>query len=213
MRPVRAILIWSAVALAVAVPVIAAAQSPLLAWREPVYVAAGFAGVVSLGLLLLQPLLIGGYLPGVSPYRRRRWHVWVGTTLVVAAIVHVTGLWVTSPPDVIDALLFRAPTPFSAWGVIAMWAVFLAALLAALRRPLRIRPRIWRVGHVSLALIIGVGAVAHAMLIEGTMEAVSKTVLCLLIVAAFVMLMVDRRGRGIRTTSRRAMPQSDGTPR
>ncbi|MEL7174650.1 MAG: hypothetical protein AAFN05_17005, partial [Pseudomonadota bacterium] len=62
----RAILIWAVLAAALIVPVAVAATSPLLAWREPVYIAAGFAGVVTLGLLLLQPLLAGGYLPGVS---------------------------------------------------------------------------------------------------------------------------------------------------
>jgi len=195
MRLARAVVIWAVVALALALPVIAAAASPLLAWRQPVYIMAGFAGVVSLSLLLLQPMLIGGYLPGLSPYRRRRLHLWVGGTLVLAVIVHVAGLWITSPPDVVDALLFRSPTPFSAWGVIAMWAVFATALLAALRRPLRLRPRSWRVGHVSLALVIVAGAVAHALLIEGTMETISKVVLCLLIVAVVVKLLADRWGR------------------
>lgn len=45
-------------------------------------------------------------------------------------ILHVVGLWVTSPPDVIDALLFWSPTPFSFCGVVAMWAVFASALMA-----------------------------------------------------------------------------------
>ncbi len=201
MRPARAVVIWAVVALAVAVPVIAAAASPLLAWRQPVYIAAGFAGVVSLSLLLLQPMLIGGYLPGLSPYRRRRLHLLVGGTLVVAVIVHVAGLWITSPPDVVDALLFRSPTPFSAWGVIAMWAVFATALLATLRRPLRLRPRLWRIGHVSLALVIVAGAIAHALLIEGTMETISKTALCILIVAVVMKLLADRRGRGLTSRS------------
>ena len=33
--------------------------SPLLAWREPVYIVAGLAGVLAFALLLMQPLLIG----------------------------------------------------------------------------------------------------------------------------------------------------------
>ena len=64
MTSARAILIWTALTAAVAVPIAAAAASPLLAWRDPVYIAAGFAGIVGLALLLVQPLLIGGYLPG-----------------------------------------------------------------------------------------------------------------------------------------------------
>ena len=138
----RSVLIWAAVAAALVVPIVAAATSPLLAWREPIYIAAGFAGVVALGLLLLQPLLAGGYLPGVRMRLGRRLHVWVGAGLVLAVVVHVAGLWLTSPPDVVDALLFRSPTPFSVWGVIAMWAVFATSLLGALRG--RLRLVIWR---------------------------------------------------------------------
>ncbi|MDQ0316619.1 ferric reductase-like transmembrane domain-containing protein [Amorphus orientalis] len=207
MRSARAVLAWAAVAAAVVVPVALAAGSPLLAWRSPVYIAAGFAGVVALGLLLLQPLLIGGYLPGLTPARRRRLHRWVGVALVAALVLHVAGLWITSPPDVIDALLFRSPTPFSAWGVIAMWAVFATALLAALRRPLRIRPRWWRAGHVSLAVVIVAGVAAHALLIEGTMETVSKIVLCGLVVAATVKLLVDLRRRGAQRPGQKNRPR------
>ena len=59
-------LIWVAFAAAVCVPIAAAAASPLLAWRDAVYILAGFAGIIALGLMLVQPLLIGGYLPGLS---------------------------------------------------------------------------------------------------------------------------------------------------
>ena len=121
---------------AVAIPIGVAATSPLLAWRDPVYIAACLAGVVAMALVLVQPLLAGGYLPGLTLSRGRRVHRWVGLLLVAAVVVHVAGLWLTSPPDVIDALLFTSPTPFSAWGVVAMWAVFAAALLAAARRRL-----------------------------------------------------------------------------
>ncbi len=189
----RAILIWVALATAVVVPIIAAAMSPLLAWRDAIYIAAGFAGVIAMVLLLFQPLLMGGYLPGLSAHRGRTLHRWVGVALVLAVLVHVGALWITSPPDVVDALLFRSPTPFSAWGVIAMWAVFLAALLAGLRRRLRLPARTWRRAHTSIALVIVVGSVVHAVLIEGTMETVSKVVLCLLVLAATAKVMVDRK--------------------
>ena len=191
MPPVRAIAIWGALALAVAAPIAAAMASPLLAWRQPIYIAAGFAGIISLGLLLVQPLLISGTLPGLSPFQRRRVHRWVGGILVLAVVVHVAGLWMTSPPDVIDALLFRAPTSFSVWGVVAMWGVFVTALWAIFRRRLLVRQRIWRAGHMSLALVIVIGTVAHAMLIEGTMEMVSKTVLCVLVIAATLKAVAD----------------------
>ena len=67
----RAALIWTAVALAIAVPLALAAQSPLLAWRDPAYIAAGFAGIAGLALILLQPLLMGDALPGLTGWRGR----------------------------------------------------------------------------------------------------------------------------------------------
>jgi predicted ferric reductase len=176
-------------------------MSPLLAYRGPIYIFAGFAGIVALGLVLVQPLLIGGYLPGLATYRGRRVHHWIGGALVVTVVIHVAGLWYTSPPDMIDALLFTSPTPFSPFGVIAMWAIFAVALLALLRRRLGLGPRTWRLAHVSLAAIIVVGSVAHAILIEGTMETVTKAALCLLVLAAAVNVMADLWMRK-RTTPR-----------
>jgi predicted ferric reductase len=189
----RAVLIWAALAGAVGVPVAVAATSPLLAWRDPVYVMAGLAGVAALALMLVQPLLAAGCLPGLPPPRGRRVHGWVGGALVVAVAAHVGGLWLTSPPDVIDALLFQSPTPFSAWGVVAMGAVLATALLAALRRPLRLRPAAWRLGHRALAAVIVAGTVVHALLIEGTMGMVSKAVLCALVLAATGIVLAGAR--------------------
>jgi predicted ferric reductase len=188
---IRFILIWASVAAAIAVPMAAAAVSPQLEWRHPVYIAAGLAGIIALALLLVQPLLIGGYLPGLSNHGSRRGHRLIGGALVVAVLFHVGGLWITSPPDVIDALLFASPTPFSAWGVIAMWATFAAALLAVIRRRLRLRPLTWRIGHTFLTVIIVVGTVVHAMMIEGTMETVSKVVLCALVLVATLKIVSD----------------------
>ncbi|MFO7758737.1 MAG: ferric reductase [Roseovarius sp.] len=194
---VRAILIWGALGLAIAVPVTIAATSPLLQWRQPVYVASGIAGVIAMTLLLVQPLLAAGYLPGMPMRRGRRLHLWVGATLVAAVVAHVAGLWVTSPPDVIDALLFASPTPFSAWGVVAMWALFGAALIAILRRPLQMRPLVWRVGHSALVGMVVVCSVVHAMLIEGTMGTASKAVLCALALAATAKALIDLRAWGL----------------
>ena len=200
MRIAQATLIWVALAAALCVPIVAAATSPLLEWRGPVYILAGFAGIVALGLLLVQPMLAGGYLPGPSAYRGRRAHHWIGGAVVVAVVVHVGGLWITSPPDMIDALLFASPTPFSPFGVIAMWAIFAVALLAAFRRRLGLRR--WRIVHMALAAVIVVGTVAHGMLIEGAMETVSKAALCTLVLGAATIAMADLVRR-MRATSRR----------
>jgi predicted ferric reductase len=202
MRLARVTLIWAVLAAAICVPIAAAAANPLLAWRGPVYILAGFAGMIALGLVLVQPLLIGGYLPGLSAYRGRRAHHWIGGALVVALVVHVGGLWITSPPDMIDALSFSSPTPFSPWGVTAMWAILAVAILAALRRRLGLRARTWRVVHMPLAVVIVVGSVVHCMLVEGTMETVSKAALCALVLGATVKVMTDLRVWRKRATSR-----------
>ncbi|WP_244645921.1 ferric reductase-like transmembrane domain-containing protein [Bradyrhizobium campsiandrae] len=184
-------MIWAALALVIGVPVALAATSEQLAWRGPVYILAGFAGIIALGLVLVQPLLIGGVLPGLSAYRSRRVHHWIGGALILAVVIHVAGLWFTSPPDMIDALTFSSPTPFSPFGVIAMWAIFAVALLASMRRRLGLRLRTWRAVHIPLAIVIVIGAVVHCLLIEGTMETVSKAVLCAAVLAAAVKVMVD----------------------
>jgi predicted ferric reductase len=195
----RKVLVWAAVVTAIVVPIAAAAASPLLAWREPVYILAGFAGIIAMALLLLQPLLARGTLPGLSAKRGRVVHRWTGGVLVAAVVIHVAALWITSPPDVVDALLLASPTPFSVWGVIAMWAVFASALLAALRRRLGLHPRTWRLAHTILAVAIAVGSVVHALLIEGTMETVSKAALGALVLAATVKVVADLRCWASRT--------------
>jgi predicted ferric reductase len=188
--------------IAVVVPIAAAAVSPLLAWREPGYVLAGFAGIFGMTLLLVQPLLAAGELPGLSVVASRRSHRGVGVVLVLAVLIHVAALWITSPPDVIDALSFASPTQFSAWGVIAMWAVFATALLAAVRRRLRLRLWAWRIAHTGLGAVIVVGTVVHAVLIDGTMEAISKVALSVLVVAATAKVILDMIGAANRRRSK-----------
>ena len=180
----RTVLIWITLGVALAAPLIAAGFSPQLAWRDGVYIASGFAGIFAMGLLLVQPLLASGDLPPLSAIRSRQVHRAVGMLLVAAILVHVGGLWITSPPDVVDALLFASPTPFSLWGVIAMWAVFTTAAMAILRRRVRVRPMTWRRAHVALAVIIAGTTIAHAALIEGTMETLTKIGLSILLALA-----------------------------
>ncbi|MGZ2257184.1 ferric reductase-like transmembrane domain-containing protein [Roseobacter sp. A03A-229] len=200
--PVRTGLIWAALACAVLVPIAAAGASPLLAWRDPIYITGGFAGILAMGLLLLQPLLAAGLLPGLSLQTARRMHRWVGSGLVIAVVVHIAALWITSPPDMIDALLLASPTPFSIWGVIAMWAIFAAAGLAALRRRLRLRPTTWRAAHSTLAVAVVATGVLHTLLIEGTMEPVSKFALCALVVGALSGALITIRTRTRRSRHR-----------
>lgn len=204
--PIWAAFIWAVFAAAICVPIALAALSPQLEWRSALYIAAGFAGIIALGVLFVQPLLIGGYLPGLSAYRARSVHRWIGGLLVAAVVIHVGGLWISSPPDMIDALLFRSPTPFSPFGVIAMWAIFATALLAVLRRRLRLRT--WRIVHTSFAVGIVACSVIHGLLIEGTMETMSKAALCALALAATIKVVTDLRVWRKQATSRSAGSES-----
>ncbi|MGL4634829.1 MAG: ferric reductase-like transmembrane domain-containing protein [Beijerinckiaceae bacterium] len=189
----RGALIWAGLAAVLIIPMAVAAGSPLLQWRGPVYILSSFAGIAALGLVLVQPLLAGGYLPGLSTRPGRRAHRWVGAALVMMVVAHVGLLWLTSAPDVIDALLFDSPTPFSIWGVIAMWATFAAALLAALRGRIRIAPKTWRIAHKAFVIVIVACGVVHALLVEGAMGTVSKAMLCALVVAATLWVLLGRK--------------------
>ena len=106
-------------------------------------------------------------------------------------LAHVIGLWVTSPPDIIDALLFRAPTAFSYPGVIAMWAIFLSGALMMMRRRLSVHPITLRKVHRGLALVIVATTIGHAVLIEGTMGWLSKWGLCMLTAVALGKVLFD----------------------
>lgn len=175
--------------------IVAAAFSPLLEWREPVYIASGFAGIAGLVVLIFQPLLATAMLPQMARRTQQRIHRAAGLVLLISVVIHVAGLWVTSPPDVIDALTFSSPTLFTPFGVIAMWAVFLTAALFGLRKSLRLSPRKWRRLHLILAWLIVPGTVVHAMLIEGTMETITKTLLCVIAVAVLIIATRERLNR------------------
>jgi len=192
-KTMRAAAIWAVLIAVAGIALGLSAGSPLLAWRDPVYIAAGFSGVLALALLVFQPLLAAGLLPGLSAYRGRRVHRWIGAVIILAVLFHVVALWVTSPPDVVDVLLFRSPAPFSPWGAVAMWAVLAAGLLAVFRTKLPLRPRTWRKIHTSAAVVAIIGTAGHALLIEGTMETISKTILCVLALLATLKALLDLR--------------------
>lgn len=183
MRPrLGALLIWGGLVLALGLPLGIAASNPLMGWRQPVYVAACLAGVLGLWLLLVQPLLATGLLPGLRGSRGRWMHRLCGVLLLAAVALHLGGLWLTSPPDMVDALLLRAPTLFSVFGVLGLWALLAAALLVAARQ--RLPARLWRPGHRLAVAVVGLCVVPHALLIEGSMGPVSKAGLCVLVLVA-----------------------------
>lgn len=166
------------------VPFTLAALSPLQSGREIEYVAGALAGVLALSLLFIQPLLAAGLLSDISLARARWWHRRVGVALVVAVAVHIAGLFLASPADMSDALLLVAPTPFSLYGVVALWALVLTVLSALVRYRRGTRVSLWNALHTTLTLVVVGASIVHAWMIEGTMNGLSKTVLCILVVLA-----------------------------
>ncbi len=173
------------------VPIIIAAFSPLLASRDTAYIIGGMSGIVALSLLLVQPLLAAGYLPGRSILSQRKWHRWVGSLFIVAVALHIVGLFVTSPDDMTDALLLAAPTPFSVYGVVALWGVVLTGILVVVRKKCSLL--VWTLMHNGLALIVVIASVVHAVMIEGAMSHLSKQVLCICIVVVSVFTVLHLR--------------------
>jgi predicted ferric reductase len=179
-----AVVVWLVLAACVLVPVGLAAASPLQASREALWIFGGMAGVVALALLLVQPMLAAGLLPGTSIPTGRRWHRWIGAAIIAAVVLHVGGLYLYSPDDISDALLLVSPTPFAVYGVIGLAGVILTALLVAVRSRSGMRYVTWRIVHNAVSLVVVVSSVVHAILIEGAMGFVSKAILCVLVVAA-----------------------------
>jgi predicted ferric reductase len=215
-RRVSSALTWGSVAAVMIVPVAVAAFSPYLVSRNMPYIVGGFAGIVGLSLLFLQPLLPAGYLTGLEGVAGRRWHRWLGVAIVVAVALHVGGLYLASPEDTIDALLLVSPTPFSVYGVTAMWGVAVTAILVLLRRRLGLGHSVWRLIHNGLAAIVVVATVIHALQIEGAMEPISKWMLCMAVVAVTGMALLDLRvvrpfrawrEGGPKRSAKRALPK------
>ncbi len=183
-------LCWFLAGCLIVVPVVIAALNPLQMSRGTSYVVGGLAGVVALSLFLVQPLLAAGFLPGMTLSRQRQWHRWVGASIITLIAMHVVGLYVTSPADIRDALLLQAPTSFSVYGVIALWASALTVLLVVLRGRMIRRGQVWKLSHQIVAAITIAASVIHALQIQGAMGNSSKWVIsvAVLCVTAYVIL-------------------------
>ncbi|MGB3246188.1 MAG: ferric reductase-like transmembrane domain-containing protein, partial [Sulfitobacter sp.] len=206
----QTVLIWSVLAALILVPLMIAGRSPYLQYRSAFYIIAGFAGILCLGLFLMQPLVAANYLPGLDRQTGRKWHRWIGGVIVACLVLHIGGLFLTSRPDTIDALLLRSPTPFSVFGVIALWGVVLTVLLVVLRRRWLRRFSYWYALHNALASVVVISTVIHAVQIEGTMGAVSKMVLCTAVLIATAVAVFDLRI--VRPRKRRKAPPRVAEP-
>lgn len=176
-------------ALIALVPLLLSALSPLQTTRDVLWITGSLAGVASMSLLFLQPLWL--LASSFTRYTRaRHWHRWGGVAIVAAVLLHVGALYVTSPPDVLDALLFVSPTPFSVYGVTGLIAVLLLAVLSAWRMAGGRNTARWRMAHGMLGMVVVVLGGVHAWLIDGTMSPASKLILAL---AALVTMLVGMR--------------------
>ncbi|MGI9365555.1 MAG: ferric reductase-like transmembrane domain-containing protein [Rhizobiaceae bacterium] len=187
------IAVWAGLSCATIGPVIIAAFSPLLDYRSAAYVVAGLSGASALALMLLQPLLAAGYLPGLRLFQSRNLHRWIGMVIVAGVVLHIGGLYLTSPPDALDALLLVSPTPFSVYGVIGMWGLVVTVLLVMLRDRLGLRPRLWRTVHNGVVTVVVASSVAHALMIDGTMGFLSKQLLCVAIIVVLALVTLNLR--------------------
>lgn len=198
-RTIRKRIVHVGAALVLAAPVVAAGFSPLLAWRDPIYIAAGFAGIIGLSLLAVQPVLAAGRMDGLTLRRQKALHRICAGAILAAVVLHIAGLWITSSPDVVDVLLLVSPTPFAIWGVAAMWALLISATVAAMRARLQMSAQLWRRTHMALGAVVALGSVLHTALIEGTMETVSKVAICALVLAATLGALVQLWGKRRRS--------------
>lgn len=183
--------IWTGLIVALVAPITISATSPFLAGRSLAYIIASFAGIVCLGFFLLQPLLAQGLLPGLRMPQRRKLHRWIGSGIVIAVLLHIGGLYVTSPPDALDALFLASPTSFSVYGVIALWGVVLTGILALLRSRIRLRYATWRGVHTVVVLVVVTATVIHALQIEGLMGEWSKLALCIAVLAVTALALIN----------------------
>ncbi|WP_245155664.1 ferric reductase-like transmembrane domain-containing protein [Paracoccus ravus] len=192
-NPLYAASIWFALSAIAIGPILIAATSPYLAYRGIAYILGGFAGIFCLSLMLFQALLAAGYLPAIGIAAARLWHRRAGSAIVILALLHVGGLYLTSPEDTLDALLLASPTPFSVYGVVALLGIVATALLVLLRRRLGIRYAAWRLIHNAMAFAVVLATIIHALQIEGAMGSFSKVLLCVAVLAATGGVLFDLR--------------------
>ena len=72
--------------------------------------------------------------------------------------------------------------------------------MASLQKRTIAAPFAW----ITLAVVIVVGSVVHCMLVEGTMETISKAAVCALVLGATIKVMAD-----LRVWRKRATPRGE----
>lgn len=161
----------------VVVPPLVTLTSPLQEGRDLTWVLGAIFGVVALALLAIQVLLPTPWLDELLGGHELRWHRALGLSVAGVVVAHVLGLFFYSPDDVRDALLLDAPT-YSRLGVLSAWTLGLTIVLALARRRLGLTYSDWQILHSALAVAVVGTAVAHTVMIRGTLDGPAELLVC-----------------------------------
>ncbi|NJL36811.1 MAG: hypothetical protein HC899_08630 [Leptolyngbyaceae cyanobacterium SM1_4_3] len=182
--PMRAVLL-----IFVMLPALLAALSPLQHGRAPLWILGTLAGVLSLSLIVVQVLLPTGWLNFGIGEQNFRWHRVLGISITLLVVAHILVLYLYSPDDIGDALILAAPT-YSRLGVLSATCLLISVGLALTRSKLPLTPADWQILHSFLAVAVVGTAIAHAFLLQGTLDGFAEGLLCGSAVVAVLMAVI-----------------------
>ena len=162
--------VGAAAALGGAFLVVLALAGPHLAGAPVLLVVSTLAACLAVAALAVQPWLTR---------RRVGVHVRVGGIVAVLVALHVVALFVEDPDDALFSMSPDGPTR-ARMALFATVLLVVVTLLGVLRRRLRWSPATWRFLHGSLAVLVVVLGVGHAVLIQGALDGWGTVVLLVL---------------------------------
>ena len=162
--------VGAAAALGGAFLVVLALAGPHLAGAPVLLVISTVAACLAVAALAVQPWLTRRHV-GV--------HVRVGGIVAVLVALHVVALFVEDPDDALFSMSPDGPTR-ARMALFATVLLVAVTLLGVLRRRLRWSPATWRFLHGSLAALVVVLGVGHAVLIQGALDGWGTVVLLVL---------------------------------
>lgn len=147
-----------------------ALAGPHLVGAPVLLVVSTLAACLAVAALAVQPWLTR---------RRVGVHIRVGGIVAVLVAVHVVALFVEDPDDALFSMSPDGPTRarMALFGTVLLVAV---TLLGVLRRRLHWSPATWRFVHGSLAALVVLLGVGHAILIQGALDGWGTAVLLVL---------------------------------
>jgi predicted ferric reductase len=147
-----------------------ALAGPHLARAPVLLVVSTVAACLAVAALAVQPWLTR---------RRVGVHVRVGGIVTVLVVLHVVALLALDPDDALYSMSPDGPTR-ARMALIATLLLGVVTLLGVLRRRLRWSPATWGFVHGSLAALVVVLGVGHALLIQGALDGWGTPVLLVL---------------------------------